>query len=62
VKPLDIDYTSPPVYVVVWNPWVEKAKAMSDFGDDEVSGFHMHFCITTYCTLCVIEVHVPPVV
>jgi len=24
---------------VVWNPWAEKAKAMGDFGDDEVSGY-----------------------
>lgn len=22
---------------VVWNPWEEKARGMSDFGDDEVS-------------------------
>ena len=26
----------PKVYVlVVWNPWAEKAAAMSDFGDDD---------------------------
>jgi len=23
------------IYAVVWNPWDKKAKAMSDFGDDE---------------------------
>jgi glucose-6-phosphate 1-epimerase len=21
--------------ITIWNPWVEKAKGMSDFGDDE---------------------------
>ena len=25
--------------IVVWNPWQEKAKVMSDFGDEEVSMF-----------------------
>ena len=25
------------IHAVIWNPWAEKAKAMSDFGDDEVS-------------------------
>jgi glucose-6-phosphate 1-epimerase len=29
---------------VVWNPWVDKAKAMSDFGDDEWKGM---ICIET---------------
>jgi glucose-6-phosphate 1-epimerase len=29
---------------VVWNPWVDKAKAMADFGDDEWP--HM-LCIET---------------
>ena len=24
--------------VVVWNPWVDKSKAMPDFGDDEWPG------------------------
>ena len=25
--------------IVVWNPWSEKAKGMSDFGDEEVTDF-----------------------
>jgi glucose-6-phosphate 1-epimerase len=29
---------------VVWNPWVEKARALSDFGDDE---WHHMICIET---------------
>jgi len=29
---------------VVWNPWIAKAKAMADFGDDEWPGMH---CIET---------------
>ena len=24
---------------VVWNPWKEKAQAMTDFGDDEVNAY-----------------------
>ena len=27
---------------VVWNPWIDKAAAMSDFGDDE---WHQMLCI-----------------
>ena len=29
---------------VVWNPWVAKAKAMADFGDDEWPGM---VCVET---------------
>lgn len=25
------------VFSVVWNPWTDKAKAMADFGDEEVT-------------------------
>lgn len=30
---------------VVWNPWSEKAKAMGDFGDDEVRFANKYFLI-----------------
>jgi len=29
---------------VVWNPWIAKAKAMADFGDDEWPGM---LCVET---------------
>jgi len=31
------------MHIVVWNPWVEKAAAMSDFGNNEV--IKCHYCI-----------------
>lgn len=34
-----VDGTSTPVSCVVWNPYKEKAAAMGDFGDDQVSLF-----------------------
>ena len=30
---------------VVWNPWVEKAKGMADFGDDEYKVFRDGACV-----------------
>ena len=35
---------STPRSTVVWNPWIDKAKAMADFGDDEWPGM---VCIET---------------
>ena len=34
-------------FLVVWNPWIEKAKTMSDFGDDEVKTT----CLTCFYVL-----------
>eukprot|EP00559_Dactyliosolen_fragilissimus_P008829 CAMPEP_0184857216 /NCGR_PEP_ID=MMETSP0580-20130426/2379_1 /TAXON_ID=1118495 /ORGANISM="Dactyliosolen fragilissimus" /LENGTH=318 /DNA_ID=CAMNT_0027352685 /DNA_START=15 /DNA_END=968 /DNA_ORIENTATION=+ len=36
-----------PVSVVVWNPYVDKAKAMSDFGDDQ---YHDMICVEPLLT------------
>ena len=30
---------------VIWNPWAEKAKAMSDFGDDEYKVSRVDGCL-----------------
>lgn len=31
------------IFLVVWNPWAQKAMAMSDFGDDEVCSINAQF-------------------
>lgn len=41
---------------VVWNPWIDKAKAMPDFGDDEWPGM---LCIET-CNVKEHAVHLAP--
>jgi len=38
--------------VVVWNPWIEKAKQVADFGDDE---YLQMICVETACILPAVE-------
>ena len=35
--------------LVIWNPWAEKAKAMSDFGDDQVNAIQWNLSLWTLC-------------
>jgi glucose-6-phosphate 1-epimerase len=37
-----VDGKEEPVSCVVWNPYIEKAKGMSDFGDDQ---YHEMICV-----------------
>ena len=35
-------FNSPVLLIVVWNPWIEKAKGMADFDDEE---YHNMICV-----------------